>query len=65
MGDESVPPWMESFDARERAQIVHAQSYASYHASAGVPGHGQFLLIAKLAQLLDDREPHEDSDSTA
>ncbi len=39
-------------DERERAQIAHALSYADDHASAGVPGHGQFLLIAKLYRAL-------------
>ena len=39
-------------DERDRAQITHALSYADDHASAGVPGHGQFLLIAKLYRAL-------------
>jgi hypothetical protein len=38
--------------SREIAQIEHAKAYASDHADAGVPGHGQFLLIAKLADAL-------------
>lgn len=39
-------------DPRERAQISHAVVYANNHAAAGVPGHSQFILIAKLAQKL-------------
>ena len=39
-------------DERERAQIAHAQEYTVRHSNAGVPGHGQFILIAKLANVL-------------
>lgn len=39
-------------DKREVAQIMHARNYAGLHADAGVPGHGQFMLIAKLAKVL-------------
>lgn len=39
-------------DERERAQIAHAIDYADKHSKAGVPGHGQFLLLAKLARAL-------------
>lgn len=41
-------------DAREQAQVEHAKAYACDFAGAGVPGHGQFLLIAKLAALVED-----------
>lgn len=37
---------------RELAQINHAMHYADHHAASGVPGHGQFVLIAKLARFL-------------
>ena len=60
--DEHAPGWKRNLDPRELAQVYHAIAYAQDYASAGVPGHGQFLLIAKLARLLDEREPHEDSD---
>lgn len=59
MGDEQQAPlqhWIEGLDPREQAQIRHATNYADNHADAGVPGHGQFMLIAKLAKLLDERE---------
>lgn len=39
-------------DERERAQIRHADDYETEHSRAGVPGHGQFMLIAKLARAL-------------
>lgn len=39
-------------DDRERKQVQHALLYADHFANAGVPGHGQFLLIAKLARAL-------------
>lgn len=39
-------------DDREKAQVKHAVDYADKHSAAGVPGHGQFMLIAKLARRL-------------
>lgn len=39
-------------DAREREQVLHALHYATHFSSAGVPGHGQFMLIARLAWAL-------------
>lgn len=50
------PEWTKQLDSREWSQVLHAQAYARNHIGAGAPGHGQFLLIAKLAQLLNDRE---------
>jgi hypothetical protein len=43
-----------TFDHREQAQIEHARHYRDTFSPAGVPGHGQFLLIARLADLLSD-----------
>lgn len=53
------PAWTKELDSREWSQVLHAQAYARNHQGAGAPGHGQFLLIAKLATMLDAREPHE------
>lgn len=50
--DEQPAPLQ--LDARELAQVLHARHYAEHFATAGTPGHGQFLLIAKLSQMLDD-----------
>ena len=47
------PEWTKRLDSREWSQVLHAQAYAHNHLGAGVPGHSQFLLIAKLANLLD------------
>lgn len=41
-----------TLDDRERVQIEHALKYTDEYSSAGAPGHGQFLLIAKLARAL-------------
>ncbi len=60
---EHAPDWMRALDARELAQVYHALAYAKDFASAGVPGHSQHMLIAKLAGLLDACEPHEDGDA--
>lgn len=53
--DDELQPgaWVDRLDAREKAQIIHARVYARWHADAGVPGHGQFLLIDKLSRALD------------
>lgn len=58
MGDEplQLKHWFFELDPREQAQVQHATEYASQHAAAGVPGHGQFLLIAKLVGLVEARE---------
>lgn len=50
------PAWWADLDSREHSQIIHAQVYARDHIGAGAPGHGQFILIAKLAKKLDDIE---------
>lgn len=50
---EHAPDWMRSLDPRELAQVYHALSYAKDFSHAGVPGHSQHMLIAKLAGLLD------------
>lgn len=39
-------------EGRELSQIRHALQYADQHKEAGIPGHGHFLLIAKLAKAL-------------
>jgi hypothetical protein len=39
-------------EGRELSQIWHALDYAENHAGSGAPGHGQFMLIAKLAKAL-------------
>ena|SRR5258706_11825356 len=39
-------------EGRELSQIWHALAYADHHTEAGIPGHGQLLLIAKLAKAL-------------
>ena len=50
------PEWTKKLDSREWSQVLHAQAYVRNHIGAGVPGHGQFVLIAKLAQMLDEHE---------
>lgn len=50
--------WMAQFDERTQKHIVYARAYAREFAH-GAPGHLDLMTIAALAQLLDDREPHE------
>lgn len=51
-----LPQWMTALDTRERAQIFHALDYATNHSAAGIPAHGHYMLIAKLARMLDQKE---------
>lgn len=53
---EQESQWFADLNPREQAQVIHAIDYAAHHSGAGVPGHGQFLLIARLAQWLDKYE---------
>lgn len=50
------PAWLASLEPREQAQVMHALAYATDHSSAGDPGHSHFMLIAKLARMLDQQE---------
>lgn len=54
VADYADTPRMDrvKLEGRELSQIWHAINYAQRHTEAGVPGHGQFLLIAKLAKAL-------------
>jgi hypothetical protein len=45
--------WTNELDTRELAQVQHATAYQAAYSAAGVPGHGQFMLIAKLTTMLD------------
>lgn len=56
MDEQKLKHWADELDPRERAQVEHAMDYAERYANAGAPGHGQFLLIAKMARQLDARE---------
>jgi hypothetical protein len=52
----TLPQWLSSLDKREQAQVFHALNYATNYSEAGIPGHSFFLLIAKLARMLDRSE---------
>lgn len=51
-----APQWLLSLETRERAQVYHALAYATDHSAAGIPGHSYFMLIAKMARLLNKQE---------
>lgn len=51
VADAVTPPVLDISD-RERQQIYHALAYAETFSEAGIPGHGQIVLIAKLAKSL-------------
>jgi len=56
MSDEplAIHIWRDQFDRRELGQLDHAVMYAEHFTHAGIPGHGQFVLIAKLVKLLEE-----------
>lgn len=45
--------WRDQLDDRETAKIDHATCYAEQFSAAGIAGHSDLLLIAKLTRLLD------------
>jgi hypothetical protein len=45
--------WLSNFDERQRRLIANARQYASGD-PAGLPGHQLILIIAKMADLLDE-----------
>lgn len=52
----TAPQWLLSLEPREQAQVFHALNYATNYSNAGIPGHSFFMLIAKLARMLDRTE---------
>lgn len=62
--DDSKPDWAVALDDREWEQVKHAMTYAQHHAKAGAPGHGQFLLIARLATMVAELWDYEGPSST-
>lgn len=63
MDSHSFNNWFEQLTPRDQEQVRHAREYANGYSSAGVPGHSQFLLIAKLADLLDGHALKEESEA--
>lgn len=45
--------WRDQLDDRETAKIDHAICYSENFSSAGISGHSDLLLLAKLVRLLD------------
>ena len=45
--------WFMDLDERQQKEIKFARVYANHYAH-GTTGHNAYMLIAKLAQLLDD-----------
>jgi hypothetical protein len=56
MHTPTPPAWLTSLDKREQSQVFHALNYATNYSEAGAPGHSFFMLIAKLARMLDQKE---------
>ena len=48
--------WTLALTSREMRQLAHARAYEATFSDSGAPGHSHFMLLAKLAKLLDARE---------
>ena len=53
MGDENKTEPLQ-LTQRERDQIRACQAYAQQFEASGLPGHGLFMLVAKMSALLED-----------
>lgn len=45
---------LEQLNEREQEQVRACQEYARQFAASGLPGHGLFILVAKLSAQLED-----------
>lgn len=50
------PQWQANLNEQQLAQVKHARDYENRHSGAHIAGHNQFILIAKLAKLLDEAD---------
>ena len=50
-----APAWYEHLDERQLRLIANCRNY-SKNDPAGVPGHNLMIIIAKLAELLDEAD---------
>lgn len=51
----SKTSWLEQFDTRQQKEIDLARLYAAQY-DHGTPGHQHYVVIARLAALLDAKE---------
>ena len=52
--------WRNRLDERERRLISNCVDYA-YNDPAGLPGHNLMIIVSKLAAMLDQELPAEES----
>jgi hypothetical protein len=55
MEDTLPPQWFKQLDERQQHEVRFAQLYADTF-SHGTDGHNRLLLIAKMADMLDEQE---------
>jgi hypothetical protein len=48
--------WLRRLDERQRRLVANARLYAA-NDPAGMPGHQLALIVAKMADMLDEYEP--------
>lgn len=52
---ENVLYWFDTLDERQQKEVRFAREYADRY-SHGTDGHNRLLLVARLADLLDERQ---------
>lgn len=50
---KALPHWTDLLGERDQLTVKHATVYSDHYHAAGVPGHNQFMLIARLAEMLN------------
>lgn len=60
--DEKRSKWFYTLDERQQKEVLLSELYASNFAH-GTNGHNQYMLIAKLARILDKAEENFPNDS--
>jgi hypothetical protein len=53
--ETGMPYWFNELDARQQSEVRFAREYADRY-SHGTDGHNRLLLLARLADLLDERQ---------
>jgi len=59
--DGMRPSWLRRLDERQQGLVANARLYAN-NDPAGMPGHQLALIVAKLADMLDEFEPVKELD---
>lgn len=56
--------WTEQLDERQRKEVALARFYVA-NFNHGTPGHNHYVLIAKLAEMLNEAQETSETDDQA